>query len=99
MPEVLKAKTRIFLELFAKTQELRESEARFRALVSNVPGALYRRDASGARGMLYVSEPIERVTGYPPAEFIERRRPFTEVVHPDDAAAFAEAAEQASRAG
>jgi PAS domain S-box-containing protein len=98
MPEVLKAKTRIFLELFAKTQELRESEARFRALVANVPGALYRRDASGARGMLYVSEPIERITGYPPAEFIERRRPFTEVVHPDDAAAFAEAAEKASQA-
>lgn len=99
MPEVLKAKIRIFLELFTKTQDLRESEARFRALVSNVPGALYRRDASGARGLLYVSDPVEGITGYPAAEFIERRRPFTDIVHPDDAETIAQASESAVKDG
>jgi PAS domain S-box-containing protein len=99
MPEVLKAKVRIFLDLFTKTQELRESESRFRALVTNVPGALYRRAAAGTGDFLYVSEPIERITGWPASEFMDRGRPFKDLVHPDDAPAAAEAAVKAARDG
>ena len=40
IPEVLKAKCRIFLELFAKTQELRESEARLRSILDASPLAV-----------------------------------------------------------
>jgi PAS domain S-box-containing protein len=95
IPEVLKAKARIFLELFTKTQELRESEARFRALVANVHGALYRRTPGGA--LLYVSEAIERIAGQPPAEFIEHRRPMADILHPDDAVPLAQAMDKALR--
>ena len=73
-PDVLKAKVRIFLELFKKSEESRESELRFRTLVTNVPGALYRRKAEPPWDVSFISNYIEKISGYPASDFIERRR-------------------------
>ena len=62
-----------------------ESEAQFRSLVENMPGAAYRCDALDIGRLDYVSPGIEDLTGYPPSDFIgNQRRAFSDIVHPED---------------
>ncbi len=63
-----------------------ESEAQFRSLVENMPGAAYRCDALDIGRLDYVSPGIEDLTGHPPGDFIHNRRTFTDIVHPEDRA-------------
>ena len=62
-----------------------ESEAKFRSLVENMPGAAYQCDALDIGRLDYVSPGIEDLTGYPPGDFIHNTlRSITDIVHPDD---------------
>jgi len=97
MPEVLKAKVRIFLELFKKSEEVQESELRFRTLVTNVPGALYRRKADPPWDVSFISDYIEKLCGYPASDFIQQRRSYASVVHLDDVETLSTALEEAVR--
>ena len=99
LPEVLKAKVLIFLELFNKSEEIRESEIRFRTLVTNVPGAIYRRHAAAPWDMSFVSNYIERLSGYRASDFIEQRRTYASIVHRDDLDALSAVLEEAVRNG
>jgi PAS domain S-box-containing protein len=64
---------------------LLESEERFRTLVGNIPGAVYRCAADSEWTMSYLSTTIEAIVGYPAAEFIgNRTRSYASVIHPDD---------------
>ncbi|RZA09729.1 MAG: PAS domain S-box protein [Proteobacteria bacterium] len=66
-------------------QRLVESEARFRTLVSNLPGIAYRCANDPDWTMFFISEGVEAITGYPAADFIApTKRPFASVIHPDD---------------
>ncbi|MDX2250738.1 MAG: PAS domain S-box protein [Nitrospira sp.] len=66
-------------------ETLSESEARFRTLVSNIPGAIYRCDVDKEWTMSYLSKTIEEIVGYPAAEFIgNHTRSYASVIHPDD---------------
>jgi PAS domain S-box-containing protein len=69
------------------TQEaLRESEERFRTLVANVPGAIFRCAADADWTMEYVSDAIEEMSGYPASDFVHNEvRTFASIVHPEDA--------------
>lgn len=69
-----------------ETQEsLRQAEVRFRTLVANIPGAVYRCTGDSAWTMTFLSEAIETISGYPPREFIHNRvRSFTSIIHPRD---------------
>ena len=49
---------------------LRESEARFRAVVGNIPGMVYRCEVESPYRELYVSPGIEELTGWPAAEYL-----------------------------
>ncbi|MCF8034132.1 MAG: PAS domain S-box protein [Desulfarculaceae bacterium] len=61
------------------------AEERFRTLVENVPGAVYRCSHDDQWTMVFVSEAIEEITGHPASDFIHNRvRSFESVVHPDD---------------
>jgi PAS domain S-box-containing protein len=80
-----------------RTEEaLRESEARFHALIQNALDIVMVTDAQGT--IRYISPSIERVLGYRPEEMVGTST--AEYVHPDDLErALGELAEAASRPG
>ncbi|MCY2925892.1 MAG: PAS domain-containing protein, partial [Planctomycetota bacterium] len=66
-------------------QALRESEQRFKTLVQNIPGISYRCACDEYWTMLYMSDEVRNVVGYPAADFIGNAvRSFASVIHPDD---------------
>ena len=73
-------------ERHAAEQALRESEARFRALIENSIDVTAVLAADAA--IRYVSPSVERVLGYPLAELVGLN--IFDLVHPDDAPALAE---------
>ena len=51
----------------------------------NVPGAIYRSAWHDAHRLELISDEIERISGYPPANFIaSEKRTLLSIVHPDD---------------
>ncbi|EWC42380.1 PAS domain S-box protein [Stutzerimonas stutzeri] len=72
-------------ELMEATRALQKSESRFRTMVGNLPGVVYRCRNDGQRRMSYLSEGIQRLTGYPASDFVgEGRRSYVSLIHPDD---------------
>jgi len=68
-----------------QTAQLRASEARLQALMANVPGAIYRCAPDRDWTMELISDEIERISGYPPEDFIDNAvRTFASIIHPDD---------------
>jgi PAS domain S-box-containing protein len=66
--------------LRASLAQLSASEARYRSLIDNVRGVIFEVDAAGT--VTYISEPVERLTGYRPAEVMGHN--LAEYIHPDD---------------
>jgi diguanylate cyclase (GGDEF)-like protein/PAS domain S-box-containing protein len=65
--------------------ELGVSEARFRTLLSNIPGAMYRCGLDSDWDMEFISDNIETISGYPASDFIQSRvRTFASIIHPED---------------
>lgn len=63
--------------------ELRENEERFRSLVVNSSGAVFRCDSSYM--MQFISDRIQAITGYPASVFVNNQiRSYLSIVHPDD---------------
>jgi PAS domain S-box-containing protein len=55
------------------------------AIVANVPGAVYRCALDPDWTMAVISDEIERISGYPAADFIESaRRTYGSIIHPED---------------
>lgn len=68
-------------------EELRLSEEKLKALIANVPGITYRCANDCNWTMVFISDEIERLTGFPASDFIDNSvRAFSSVVHSDDAA-------------
>jgi PAS domain S-box-containing protein len=71
-------------------QALRASEQQFRSLIGNIPGISYRSLLGGEYPMVFISDAVERVTGYPRADFIGEppgapaRRSFGPLIHAAD---------------
>ena len=62
-----------------------ESEQLFRAMVDNVPGAIFRCAADAEWTMEFLSDAIEEISGYPASDFIGNRvRSFASIIHPAD---------------
>ncbi len=68
----------------ATEQALRESEARYRALVESIPAIVYLAAPDDDRKSLYVSPQVEEILGYTQREWLEQPDIFMEVLHPDD---------------
>jgi PAS domain S-box-containing protein len=67
---------------------LSESEERFRTLVANVPGVIFRCAIDADWTMEFLSDEIEDVVGYPASDFVGNAvRTFTSIIHPEDAPA------------
>ena len=66
---------------------LRDSEERFRTMVSNIPGAIYRCKNDLDWTMEFISYEIREISGYPASDFIQNKtRSFASIIHPDDRA-------------
>ncbi len=75
--------------------DLRESENRFRTLIGNIPGAVYRCDMDSNWTMHYLSDAIENICGYPVSDFIDNsKRSYNSIIHPDDQGKVAEAVQK-----
>ena len=64
---------------------LTENEERFRTLVGNIPGVVFRCDIDSDWTMEFLSDAIEELVGYPSSDFVANHtRTFASVIHPDD---------------
>jgi adenylate cyclase len=71
-------------EAISTEQALRESEARYRLLVENIPAVLYMVAPDDDRRTLYVSPQVERALGYTRREWLEQPDIWMELLHPDE---------------
>ena len=65
-------------------QEIRASEARYRALVERVPAVVYEMGPDDERRTLFVSPHVEQVLGYSRAEWLDQPDIWIELLHADD---------------
>jgi PAS domain S-box-containing protein len=65
-------------------QALEASERRYRALVEQVPAAVYTAGVGPEAGWDFVSPHIERMLGYPAHEWTSNKSQWYSVVHPED---------------
>jgi len=64
---------------------LMESEERFRTLVSNIPGIVYRCAFDLNWTIQYMSDEVKVLSGYPASDFLDNAvRSFASIIHPDD---------------
>lgn len=86
--EMREAKNRA--ERRSALETVKDNEARFRALVSNIPGMVFQllRPADGAFRFLYVSEGAEALLGRTPDELSAEPRLFFDNIHPEDRPTF-----------
>jgi PAS domain S-box-containing protein len=71
----------------AMEHALRASEQQFRSLIGNIPGISYRSSlVAGETPLLFISDAVERVTGYPGRDFLGSapRRVFGNLIHAAD---------------
>lgn len=62
-----------------------ESENKFRSLALNLPGIVYRCALDENWTMYFISDYVEKVSGYPATDFImNKKRTFASIIHPDD---------------
>jgi PAS domain S-box-containing protein len=75
----------------------RANDRLLRTLMENVPGAIYRSAWHADYTLEMITDEIERISGYPPANFLaSNRRTILSLVHPDDVDMVLEAITQAS---
>lgn len=66
-------------------KEIKDSRKKFEAMVSNVPGAIYRVVDESSWPIVYFSDEIENITGYALKDFIESKiQTFATIIHTED---------------
>ncbi len=63
---------------------LSQSEERFRTIVNNLPGVIYRCEPHRPWRMTYISDEIENLSGYPASDFLEGKRTYEDLLLPED---------------
>ncbi|MCS7002861.1 MAG: PAS domain-containing protein, partial [Dehalococcoidia bacterium] len=66
--------------------ELAASEARYRNVVANLPGAIYRARFDHHWSLSFVTAPIAEITGYSPEEFTSGAVHLADLILPEDKA-------------
>jgi len=69
-------------------QAMHESEEKYRSLISNIPGIAYRCQQKPGWPMIFISEAVEQMTGYPAKAFCENadgsHLNFQDLIYEDD---------------
>ena len=82
---IARAVDRMKTNITALIQDINNSEVKFRAFVSNVPGIVYRCANDADWTMEFISNEIENISGYPSSDFINSNvRSYASVIHPED---------------
>jgi PAS domain S-box-containing protein len=78
-------------------EELKKSEERIRTMVDNIPGVVYRCLMDDAWTMLFISDEIQVLSGYPASDFLgeQPNRTFASIMHEDDLEPIAKSAQKA----
>jgi two-component system, sensor histidine kinase and response regulator len=76
-----------------------EIEAKYRALVEQIPAIVYLGEFGSEGEWLYISPQLERVLGYTPEEWLAHPHPMGSFVHPDDLDAVWVEEERSQQAG
>ena len=63
---------------------LRRSEEQYRSLAENIPGAIFRCRIDALWSMVFISDSVLPLTGWPAQAFIEGKVSFAQILHPDD---------------
>jgi PAS domain S-box-containing protein len=80
-----------------RAAQQRADDALLRRLMDNVPGAIYRSAWHAGQAVELISDEIERISGYPAANFLaSSRRTIVSIIHPDDREAVMEAVARAT---
>ena len=69
----------------AMEHSLRASEQQYRSLIANLPGVAFRCRCDLGRTLIFVSDAIEQLTGWPSEAFLERGLRFAALIDADDA--------------
>ncbi len=83
----------------AAQRELSVSEAKYRSLLSNLPGCVYRCRLDERASVLYLSEGIHGLSGFPLSLFESGELSLIDLVHPDDMPAARAQFRDAARGG
>jgi PAS domain S-box-containing protein len=68
-----------------RAAQQRADDMLVRALLVNVPGAIYRSAWHSGHALELISDEIERISGYPPVDFVaSAKRTLMSIVHPRD---------------
>ncbi|MBL8061424.1 MAG: PAS domain S-box protein [Anaerolineales bacterium] len=67
-----------------RTQDLSETETKFRTLVEQLPAVLYRDDANDLGVNNYFSPQVEKMFGYPMSNWEQDSMHWQGILHPDD---------------
>ncbi len=72
-------------ERIMMTDVLHENEQQFRALVSNIPGAVYRFNIEAELIIEFISDVIEEITAYPSSHFkLNDVQTYRSLIYPED---------------
>jgi PAS domain S-box-containing protein len=82
--QMIESVSREITERKKAEEELREKEAREALILSSLPMAFYTAQPSAPFGRIWVSEQIERISGFPANKFIEDKHFWESRIHPDD---------------
>ncbi len=80
--------------------DLQQNRDQYASLVANIPGVTYRCKLDADWSMLYLSNAVEKLTGYPPEDFISNSvRNFSDTLHKEDVRKVARITRESVRAG
>ncbi len=66
-------------------EKIRANQQQFNSIISNMRGVAYRCSPTSDYKMMFISDEIERLTGFPAEDFINnKKRCFASIIYPDD---------------
>jgi PAS domain S-box-containing protein len=66
---------------------LQDKEEQFQSAISNIPGAIYRCACDSDWRIIFISDAIASIAGFPATDFIDNKvRTFASIIHPEDRA-------------
>ncbi|HOY22904.1 MAG TPA: MHYT domain-containing protein, partial [Cellvibrio sp.] len=76
----------LYSQLQGSESRLREREQQYRSLISNMPGITFRCELAPPWRTIFISDAVERVTGWKAEDFMSDQIHLGDVIHPDDMA-------------